>query len=309
MSIEQQLTRLTTARNNIRTALNNKGVAASEHGFEDFASDITAIAQEQDIAVEPLTVTENGTYTPETGKAFGPVTVESYKDVLDYTYGTIQIGSSSKTDMSEPADRDFLFDLSDFKHIYGISSIFGWSQKSLARGFSIKWNTSGVTLLNFARQPQHPFKWVKTINLLSSTKNIRTFGRFLYACYGLETINGDIDFTSATNVDSFATTSGNSEVQNLSFVSNTLRLSISFSTCNQLTNASILSLANCLVIGSQTLTLHSTIKDLCDSTYVTYSQVTDDTGTYDFATLAEATDEGAITLMNFITQVKGWTVA
>lgn len=75
MSIEQQLTRLTTARNNIRTALNNKGVAASEHGFEDFASDITAIPQEQDITVEPLTVTENGTYTPEAGKAFGLVTV------------------------------------------------------------------------------------------------------------------------------------------------------------------------------------------------------------------------------------------
>lgn len=44
MSIADKITRLTTARNNIRTALAAKSVSASDHGFEDFATDIDSIA-------------------------------------------------------------------------------------------------------------------------------------------------------------------------------------------------------------------------------------------------------------------------
>ena len=40
MSIADKIISLTTARNNIRTALVDKGVNASDHGFEDFADDI-----------------------------------------------------------------------------------------------------------------------------------------------------------------------------------------------------------------------------------------------------------------------------
>lgn len=43
MSIADKITRLTVARNNIRTSLSSKGVEASDHGFEDFASDIDSI--------------------------------------------------------------------------------------------------------------------------------------------------------------------------------------------------------------------------------------------------------------------------
>ena len=44
MSVADKITRLTTARNNIRTALAAKGItAASGHGFEDFAEDINDI--------------------------------------------------------------------------------------------------------------------------------------------------------------------------------------------------------------------------------------------------------------------------
>ena len=44
MSIADKITRLTVARNDIRTALNGKGVEASDHGFEDFADDIDSIS-------------------------------------------------------------------------------------------------------------------------------------------------------------------------------------------------------------------------------------------------------------------------
>ena len=44
MSIADKITRLTTARDDIRTALEDKGIDASEHGFEDFADDISDIS-------------------------------------------------------------------------------------------------------------------------------------------------------------------------------------------------------------------------------------------------------------------------
>ena len=43
MSIADKINSLTTARNNIRTALINKGISAADHGFEDFASDVDSI--------------------------------------------------------------------------------------------------------------------------------------------------------------------------------------------------------------------------------------------------------------------------
>ena len=64
MSIANQITRLTTARNAIITALEDKGIDASEHGFEDFAADIDSISQEGG-GTSPsgsLTITKNDTY-------------------------------------------------------------------------------------------------------------------------------------------------------------------------------------------------------------------------------------------------------
>ena len=44
MSVADKITRLTTARDNIRTALSNNNIDASESGFEDFADDISNIS-------------------------------------------------------------------------------------------------------------------------------------------------------------------------------------------------------------------------------------------------------------------------
>jgi len=113
MSVEDKLHRLVIARDNIRTALEGQGIDASNHGFEGFAEDIGDIEKLSDVdvvafgdnptlpdkgktnpanyeaiadainaakvrpnavTVEPLSVTQNGTYQ-ETGKAFSLVTV------------------------------------------------------------------------------------------------------------------------------------------------------------------------------------------------------------------------------------------
>lgn len=67
MSIVDSLTRLTTARNNIRQALQNKGVSASTHGFEDFSSDIASISTGvSGVKTGTLTVASNVSTTTNT---------------------------------------------------------------------------------------------------------------------------------------------------------------------------------------------------------------------------------------------------
>ena len=78
MSIASEITALTTDRNNIRTALVNKGVtAASNHGFDDFASDIASISS-------------GGTYiVTETPDSHGGTVLEITTDGLDLSNDTV----------------------------------------------------------------------------------------------------------------------------------------------------------------------------------------------------------------------------
>lgn len=54
MSVADKIERLTDARNAIRAALSGKNISASDHGFEDFADDIDAIAVSVDIDGDDL---------------------------------------------------------------------------------------------------------------------------------------------------------------------------------------------------------------------------------------------------------------
>ena len=108
MSIADKLTRLSTARDNIITALGNKGVTATGHGFEDFSTDIGTISG-GGVTVESLSVTSNGTYTAPTGKAYSPVSVNvsggstpTYVKFIDYD-GTL-LHSYTAAEFAELAD-------------------------------------------------------------------------------------------------------------------------------------------------------------------------------------------------------------
>lgn len=82
MSIASQITALTTDRNNIRTALVNKGVStASSHGFDDFASDIDSISTGSGQSIT------NPIYG---GTAF--MTVSAYTHTYSVTYPSIDKG-------------------------------------------------------------------------------------------------------------------------------------------------------------------------------------------------------------------------
>lgn len=74
-----------------------------------------------------------------------------------------------------------------------------------------------------------------------------------------------------------------------------------------LVDDSLVSLANALIAGSETINIiDATTKAKCSTIVGTVSSVTDDSGTYDFFTQDAS---GTVTLADFITTVKGWTLA
>ena len=80
-----------------------------------------------------------------------------------------------------------------------------------------------------------------------------------------------------------------------------------FSQSPNLSADSLCSIANALKTASgKQLTLHATSKTNCNGIMGRVEQRTDDTGTYDFFV---QDDSGTMTLTNFITSVKGWTIA
>lgn len=89
------------------------------------------------------------------------------------------------------------------------------------------------------------------------------------------------------------------------YKANTLHVNQNISTV-KFTDDTMVSIANGLQSGAHTITLHTDMKIKCQTIVGTVSQVTDGDVTYDFFT---AVANGTVTLENFITQTKGWTIA
>ena len=94
-------TNLTAVANAIRT----KGGTSEQLEFpDDFVSAIGDIQTGGGVTVEPLSVTENGTYTAPTGKAYSPVTVNvsggGTDDLLLLEQGQLTTRTSTATSIS-----------------------------------------------------------------------------------------------------------------------------------------------------------------------------------------------------------------
>jgi hypothetical protein len=138
-----------------------------------------------------------------------------------------------------------------------------------------------------------------TLNLYSSTASVTSFLECFYNI-PIVTINGVLDLSAATGL-SGAFSAGS--LVTVSFVANTIKISIAFTSPN-LSNASLVSIANGLLEGAsaKTLTMHATSKTNMDNLM---GDVTGSAGSYVFT----ANAGGATSLSTFITTNKGWTIA
>jgi len=73
MSLSNEITRLQTAKSDLKSAIENKGVivpsATKLDGYASLVDDI------ETITVDPISITSNGTYSAPSGHAYSPVTV------------------------------------------------------------------------------------------------------------------------------------------------------------------------------------------------------------------------------------------
>ena len=119
-----------------------------------------------------------------------------------------------------------------------------------------------------------------------------------YYCSNLESIIGEIDGTHCGNYGNAFAQCVNLKV--ITFKPSTIKANVSLSHSGALTEASLVSIANGLdgTASGKTLTLHSTSKIDCAAI-----MGTNDNGTF----VPDA--QGSLSLSNFITTVKGWTLA
>ena len=125
----------------------------------------------------------------------------------------------------------------------------------------------------------------------------------LFRTSRIEEIQGELDFTNTTNAGQAF--NGASNLREIRIKPNSIRINASgtsfyFKSCANLSNESLISITNGLdgTVTGLTLELHATAKDNCSVV----------TGTNDNGTFI-ADPSGTLTLADFITTVKGWTLA
>ena len=100
----------------------------------------------------------------------------------------------------------------------------------------------------------------------------------------------------------------NTAVEDIIFYENSSEQTVNFGTCSALSEGTLVSLANGLQVshGSAAITLHATPKTRLASIVGTVESVTRGTETYDRFVVDTG---GSVTLQDFITAIKGWTLA
>lgn len=177
---------------------------------------------------------------------------------------------------------------SAFREVTGVKNLILSSEKRIGDFTTFSYSSASIEMMDFTN-----LKTASSVNYNGAFWNMTNLKTFI-----------GLNLSGATNVLNIFTST--TKLENLSVVPNSCSISISYNACSKLTDNSVISIANSLISGNYTLTLHATPKAKLSTIMGTVSQVTDDTGTYDFFT---ADENGSVTLMDFITNTKGWTVA
>lgn len=255
------------------------------------------------VTVEPLSVTENGTYTAPSGKAYSPVTVDVPPSVNPYYYppcASVQLPRDAGTIF--PSGTELTVDCSkiiniasmaragyecpgyNVLHLINIDSTMAMDAQYFCSYHRSRTNNPGLTKIT-----------------LDGDLKIASAKYFLYDNNTLvEITGGAFDFSEASYVNSTTIYGANQPLTTISFVRNSIKVSFQIGTQQYLNAGSLVSIANGLdgSVTGQTLTLHATPKATCQTLMGTVMDG-----------LFTADASGTVTLADFITTVKGWTLA
>ena len=155
-----------------------------------------------------------------------------------------------------------------------------------------------ITLNNVRFESAFRVNVIKKIIFSNAVVAPSSLSMAFYYCSNLETIAGEIDCSNCSTFNN--TFSRCDNLKDITFKPNTIKASVSLGHSGALTEASLVSIANGLdgTATGQTLTLHATSKTTCDTLMGTNAS-----GTF----VPDA--QGTLSLSDFITTVKGWTLA
>lgn len=249
------------------------------------------------VTVEPLSVTENGTYTAP-GKAFSPVTV---KNPLETLTSLTDAFRGVSVLLSDPAVKFVEFYAPNCTNI---RNAFGFDDASVATGLHIKVTVGTLTRMDSAFMPytsvgsNRRVRFQK-ITLFADTTQMTHAGSAFQNQDLLEEIDGS-PLAVPTNCQVSNMFQLCPALQQVRFAQSGIYESLAFTQSSLLTDATLISIANGLnsAVSSKSITLHSTPKTRCGQIVGT---VTDGVFTQD--------DTGSVTLTDFITTTKGWTLA
>lgn len=239
MSIATEIQRLQTAKANIKSAIENKGVTVGDGTIDTYAEKIGEIS--------------GGDYNQgyEDGK----------KSVVDYLplAKTVQFSSLNVFGKAEVVlNLDNAITLADL-----IRTASGATPNNTVEHLTINATELVQSMINLVYQPASVKDTVlKKLTLNVNTKNATNFSGMIHYCTALEEIDGTpLDLSSATNTTNIF--AGCSNLIEVRFVTNSIKRSIPFNSCNMLSTETIQSIIDGLADLSsgtaQTLTLHATV--------------------------------------------------
>lgn len=178
---------------------------------------------------------------------------------------------------------------------YGAASAFRIAKNGdLLHTLTIK----NITMSNVSFESAFRVNAIKKIIFENAVVAPSSLQMTFYYCTNLESITGEIDCSYCPGFNN--TFSRCDNLKDITFKPNTIKANISFYDSSALTETSLVSIANGLdgTATGQTLTLRATSKTTCDAL-----MGTNDNGTF----VPDA--QGTLSLSDFITTVKGWTLA
>lgn len=248
------------------------------------------------VTVEPLSVSENGTYTAPSGKAYSPVSV-AVPERDPYLYENCYALNLSRVNETWTGGPTITIDCSKLD-----------SMASMCNGGSKNPGYRKIRLINLTSAAHSLNAAFAYHGNASAFESIEMDGDLIAGAAGQAVFNsnkslksvtgGAINLSAATTLAIFC--SGASALETISFVPSSIKLSIPFTGASHLSQESVISIANGLdgTVTGQTLTLDNVVK-------TAYGSVT---GTVTDGIFA-ADPAGTVTLTDFISTVKGWTMA